>query len=549
MIRRSLYLSLGLLFVACSGQVQTPSPAPSPIESEPSVVTPAPFNIDGLIQQYGEPIQLGGEKTDRYVLVKVVYDANDDLQGQPEEPALANWKVAISGGWAKTQTDSTWFSNTATTNSSGGFLLQLPAGLNRDLLFRPEQPNATGGLVTWNALERSVPENPNAHLQEVFLTAGCRTAETGLVVPYPKGASEAASWPCRREPRQTQSVSGTWQTLGEGIQAGSTGKYGSDAFIEAFRIAPDGSPLLAIDSPFSDINFSITRFWKWQDAWISALPEVTGTYNSVLPTIRINPSGRFLKSTWLEDTRSYTIETATAQTWTNPIPLGPMFGDDKFNLDSQGSLLRRNPPSSSSAFEKWNGSAWVALAKHPEPASFGVTKTGQIYADSINGIDFLRGGAWVHIADALQLPPRLSKDSCRLAANTATDLLLDCTMRFRPISEIPERQGFTARALYLYRQGVWRPVLFERDSSVFGIGFDSQQRAIIAVIENNQLFVNRWKDDHWEHVGSALNDANSVTPRGYQTIRFSNAPDGTLFVAWVGLKPPAQNVYVSQLKE
>jgi hypothetical protein len=549
---RFLYIvAVGLAFMGCTEKPNTSEVNPSTtslISVVPTPIAPAPFNIDALVKQYGEPVQLGGEKSDRYVLVKVSYDSNDDLQGQPEEPALANWKVTVSGSRAQNRTDSTWFSSIGTTNSSGGFLLQLPIDLNRDLLFTLEQQNSAGGLVTWSALDLSVPENPNTHVQEVFLTAGCRAAKTGLVVPYPKGASEAAIWPCRRKARQTQSVSGTWRSLGDGIQSGLTGKYGGNTFIQAFRVAPDGSPLLAIASPFSDVVYSITRFWKWQGTWTSALPNVTGSDNSVLPTVRIDPSGRFLKSTWLEESRSYAINTTQAQVWTGNIPLAQNNGK-WFGLDLKGNPIRQNQLDSSSALEKWNGSKWVTVTQHSEPASFGVTEAGQIYADSTAGINFLRDGTWIHVADALQLPPRLSKDFCRLAASASADLLLDCTVRFRPTYEIQETKGFSARALYLYHQGVWEPLLFERNSTLFGIGFDTQQRAVSAVIEGNQLFVNRWNTDHWEHVGSALNDASSVTPRGYQNIRFSNGPDGILFVAWVGLKPPAQNVYVSQLKE
>jgi hypothetical protein len=558
---RFLYIvAVGLAFMGCTEKPNTSEVNPSttslipiaPAPIAPAPIAPIPFNIDALVKQYGEPVQLGGEKSDRYVLVKVSYDSNDDLQGQPEEPALANWKVTVSGSRAQNRTDSTWFSSIGTTNSSGGFLLQLPIGLNRDLLFTLEQPNASEGLVTWNALDLSVLANPNTHVQEVFLTAGCRAAETGLVVPYPKATSEVSNWPCRREPRQTQSVSGTWETLGDGILSGSTSTpgdpRGTSALIEAFRMAPDGSPLLAITTPFSDVNYSITRFWKWQDTWISALREVTGGDNSVLPTVHIDPSGQFLKSTWIEKTRSYTIETAKAQSWKNPIPLGPVFGYQKFNLDPQGRPIRRERTGSSSSFSTWNGSEWIALPSHSDPlASIDVTTYGQVFAESAQGFDLFQNNAWVHVSDVLKFPPRLSKQSCRLAANTSTNLLLDCTVQFRPTSEIPETKGFSARALYLYHQGVWQPLLFERNLTVLENGFDSQGRAVIVVIDGNKLFVDRWNIDHWEHVGPALNDSGSIMPGG--NIKFATGPDGSLSVAWVGVKTPARNVYVSQLKE
>jgi hypothetical protein len=141
--------------------------------------------------------------------------------------------------------------------------------------------------------------------------------------------------------------------------------------------------------------------------------------------------------------------------------------------------------------------------------------------------------------------PELSyrgSQSCEQLEASANNLLITCT-----VYVFPKEDAYSAtngiQTISIYENGKWTTLSY--GPNVDNIAFDSSERPIVTILEDGNLFVSRWMNDHWETLGAALNASSNVKAVGGSKIAVGK--NGSLYVAWIGEREGARRVYLSKM--
>ena len=542
--------------------VETVAPAPQPQpEPAPPTTTPIPERqpqLEELVKLYGEPVKLRADGSGKYVLVKVAYDNNGNLNADTDEPILQNWGV-----------DSTHFDTyktnaPITTGASGGVLLELPKNLENHG-FMPTTPRATDPLAVWHGqtqLLKPLLSTLQSEVPIVSLTVACRTAETSDVVPISEN-QEMREWRCEPTTQMPNVVHATWQQIGEGIQASGGGSNGT---LRAFSVSknPKGIISVAIENFRYDFHFSETTFLTWKNnQWLESAIRAGGVYNDLGREVQMDSVGRFLVTRYtgnMSTNQSYGISRWESDHWSVPIPLSDSNQNNTFFLDLNDQIhrLRYLPTSEQSIAERWDGSDWVQIGEpfgylRDVGRSLHFAQDNEVFAISSGGygpwywtnIRKLNGTQWDQSLEAPDFPKRKARHCSDLHISHSKKLLFKCRVDLYANAKETPNNTLLTTTLSLLENDHWSTLSF--GPGFDATAFDSSERPIKTTIEDGNLYVLRWNGARWETLGNSLNVANGTVATGQTMI--ATGPNCSVYVAWMGEKDGTRHVYVSQLHE
>jgi hypothetical protein len=551
-----LFMMTAFAVTACSKSIQQPEPSQQP-GPEPVVEVQPKSELEKLTEIYGEPVDLTfGETRGQYVVVRAVYDANDNVQADPGEVGLADW--SFQPYYNLVGNDPPVRYNPVKTGPNGGVLLHLRSGY--PFSFSNQLPRAQSMTAAWtgtdNGMESQTYLNqPNA-IQVVTMNAACRAAETGRVIPRPSDSNELRIWPCQPTRTQPNPTSATWRDLGDGIAVRESDSIGSFAIAQK-----TDQPMLTIaGSSARYVPFSHTWFRRWNGTSWEKMARDLNSYDTLdeAAYTQFDSQDRILISRYNQQSGRVMLQRWNGNDWEDQLVLGnETTYRQPFWIDSSDRVYRFFYGFKASEFKPtvqiWENESWQDLG----PLSGRMYGGGhKIVFGSEHQVYALETGAYKYdkwnilhtyrskngtVTPQIPELPNSGTRSCEQVEASTSKLLTTCTVYVSPKEN---RYSATTgiQTISFYENGKWTTLSY--GPNVDNIAFDSSERPIATFLEDGDLFVRRWMGDHWETLGASLNTSSQVKAVGGSKIAVGK--DGLLYVAWIGEREGARRVYLSR---